>query len=714
ELDKLRTLLYQKAASENRDKEEKTQLQLALKKSMKYYVNAEQWQTLESEQLKQDIKHLKAEISSLMAAMIKNSMENQQVKTRLRNSRKLHSKYLLLQNLTMTCPALATQEYRKELAAKDEKYRQLEVEYAKLKDRLHGQLKDYINVNKMIDDLKREAKRGSEVVQDRNGFLQQNLDKVTAEFEAVSKRMQTFEDRSATLEVELNEITAQFEIVSEQKLSVERVVDVLRQDLERTSAKLTDVTGKLGVVSLQHSQVADELKEMTKLHIDSEYDFHEKLTAVTKELSEVYAAKNEIEATAQALAEDKRVLQADVSEANKARSAVEEQMRSAASKAERDIKAKEAHITMLQKELLEQKELAKNHFDARNKVMSQINDLKNLLDREQTAHNMVQVELAEARRSTAEKIADFEDNITRLSAAKVNLINDKKALMEAMKDLREQLKGKEEALAALDAKFKDFLAESAQKQAALEAKLRNAQEAYKQLAEQHNTLKTKYAGLVKTSTDLNAAYKRSLAEVEGLKNEKEGHLEDIRRLQGVRIGLEGDIARLEQANVNANKAVEAGKARTSELEQAARVAAQDSASAVAALKEVIRQKIDRIEELRRDTALADERLRTVILRFGRLQRDYNISQELLRQESAARSSIELNLDELRSAYQSERKMRLEYERTEARLRRITDAKERAIAADAKARERKMALLDETLNREHVRLQAIAKIIESAG
>ncbi|KAJ3322162.1 hypothetical protein HDU76_013937, partial [Blyttiomyces sp. JEL0837] len=75
EINHLRKELYNHTLGEKLEHENVEKLRVALNRSMKYYSYAEEWQMKESSRLQQDVRYLKAEMSSLMAFLI-NSEED--------------------------------------------------------------------------------------------------------------------------------------------------------------------------------------------------------------------------------------------------------------------------------------------------------------------------------------------------------------------------------------------------------------------------------------------------------------------------------------------------------------------------------------------------------------------------------------------------------------------------------------------------------------
>jgi hypothetical protein len=80
EINRLKESLYEKTVTFQRDQEMIIKLRHALKKSLKYYSNAESWQHHGTLALQQDVLHLKAELSSLLAFLINSEQEKMEVR----------------------------------------------------------------------------------------------------------------------------------------------------------------------------------------------------------------------------------------------------------------------------------------------------------------------------------------------------------------------------------------------------------------------------------------------------------------------------------------------------------------------------------------------------------------------------------------------------------------------------------------------------------
>jgi hypothetical protein len=79
EITELRKKLYDSMRREENESDSVRKLKKALNKSVHYYTFAEEWQKSESARLQADVKHLKHEISSLMAFLINSEVEKQNV-----------------------------------------------------------------------------------------------------------------------------------------------------------------------------------------------------------------------------------------------------------------------------------------------------------------------------------------------------------------------------------------------------------------------------------------------------------------------------------------------------------------------------------------------------------------------------------------------------------------------------------------------------------
>lgn len=79
EIQMLREQLYDRTMSEKLEHGDVDKLRAALKKAVNYYVFAEEWQAVESARLQQDVRQLKAELSSLMAFLINSEEEKRKV-----------------------------------------------------------------------------------------------------------------------------------------------------------------------------------------------------------------------------------------------------------------------------------------------------------------------------------------------------------------------------------------------------------------------------------------------------------------------------------------------------------------------------------------------------------------------------------------------------------------------------------------------------------
>jgi hypothetical protein len=79
EITALRQKLFEALKREQNEGHNVRKLKQALNRSVNYYTFAEEWQKSESSRLQADVKHLKSELSSLMAFLINSEVEKQSV-----------------------------------------------------------------------------------------------------------------------------------------------------------------------------------------------------------------------------------------------------------------------------------------------------------------------------------------------------------------------------------------------------------------------------------------------------------------------------------------------------------------------------------------------------------------------------------------------------------------------------------------------------------
>lgn len=84
EITKLRGQLYETLKREQFESTNVKKLRVALGRSVNFYTFAEEWQQSETARLQEDVKHLKAETSSLMAFLINAEVEKHQVRSNLK------------------------------------------------------------------------------------------------------------------------------------------------------------------------------------------------------------------------------------------------------------------------------------------------------------------------------------------------------------------------------------------------------------------------------------------------------------------------------------------------------------------------------------------------------------------------------------------------------------------------------------------------------
>ncbi|ORX38137.1 hypothetical protein BCR36DRAFT_417051 [Piromyces finnis] len=187
-------------------------LESALKKSMKYYIFAEEWQELQSERLKDYIRLLKVELSSLLAFLI--------------NSESKLSKVIIIYNniLFSILQPIFWKVKKKKQEKEILKLFNYKNELISVKEKLKNTYKECLDLNATICILQDEAKNGTKILQEKNDILRNSMKKISKNYTICENILKTKVNAIKDLEFELSQLVIQ---CNEQKL--ERYSQLKRQ-----------------------------------------------------------------------------------------------------------------------------------------------------------------------------------------------------------------------------------------------------------------------------------------------------------------------------------------------------------------------------------------------------------------------------------------------------------------------------------------------------
>ncbi|KAJ3082870.1 hypothetical protein HK102_001424 [Quaeritorhiza haematococci] len=681
----LRERLHELTALEKAEQGNLEKLRHALNKAVRYYVFAEEWQAMESSRLQNDVRCLKAEMSSLMAFLIHAEEE----KKKLREN---------VKNLEST------------LTDRDRRIADLEKVNEDQKSKLHLSYKEYLAMNERVKVLQIEAERGSEHVQSQNEVLQRNLDRLSRDFEGTARDLAGSQVKIKELEFELEEMVAQFNTTGEVKKALEADNVKLVAELDRTVGELKETKKAEELLRSQNHQLEEELKEMQQIQSSTQYEMEIKISNLTSDLDRTLTAKRELEVQVKQYKLENDKLSSALKALTRSKDQLESASRVATQKHEKELKKRDEKIKELQKLRDDDAKTIKSYQETKEQLLYQVTDLQNSLDREVSNVNVLTFELAQLRRQSDEKIAHLDEEIQRLNAAKVNLGNDKRQLTDKVRAVRADLAKREEEYANLTAAFNKYKEEAQMSDSVLRQTLQQLRVQHSALNNDYNSLTDKYNMVVESNVKLKMlsdGLQKRLGEME--KQEVRSR-EEIKQLTEANEKLEAENRRLVNNCTDMKIHLDSVLDKVNELTERMGHQAREADNVVKERDSTIRKLNHELyqeqEEVKRLKRVCDKRKAAIEM----LEEQLRATQRSLDDEIARVEMLETSLDDTRLELNSQRKLRLELERMHSRLDRRAEARELERMKALQLRNRLLDQVVKGLQAEQGRLTDIAKML----
>ena len=448
---------------------------------------------------------LKAEIGSLMA-------------------------YLLIGEQDKLVVTARVQAVNEERMQSEQRIRELERNIEEMKSKLHHAFKDYLAVNDKLEKATREASHGTELAHKKNQTLKKTLDRLTKEFTYTNTMRLKHEARIKELDFELEQIVDQFNRLGEEKISVDKDNERLVKTIDKWEGEFR----KLRDLQVQTQEQKESLE--TTLHSirltaeETKMDLDTRLTSTTSQLTEMTAIKLEHDSTIAKLSLEKVSHLAAIKELTDFKESAEEKRTKMEFTLRKEMHAKDATNKELQGNLTTEKARTAKLTELKEQLLFEVTDLKNTLEREQLNSASIYETAEQQKQKLQESISLVEDKVQQLELFKANLISEKKALSDALRTVRTQLKQKEEDFqtfhATSDKQHKDL--ETAK--GLVEMHLDSEKKAHRSLQEAHQNLEKEYAAMVQHNEQLTqseADLDHKVAELELDMGSLKTQLEDV-------------------------------------------------------------------------------------------------------------------------------------------------------------------------------------------
>jgi chromosome segregation ATPase len=685
EIERLRVELLEKTESEKRELENVRKLRKALGKSMQYYIKAEEWQQDEASLLQNDIRTLKKEMSVIMACLIHAETEKKELR------------------------AIAN-EKDNIIAAKDAQLLENEKQLTEVRGKLHDSLKDYIRLNDKISSMAKQAESGNDQAEHRNNILQRNLETMSKDLFETNSELSKLKRKCGELESEMEFMVKQVNDLTRVKTDLIQENQTLSQELYAAQQQIekhmdTEALDKNTIGALQKQYSA--LVESNKKDIAG---LQKTITELAKAKEDMSALKKEDELTIEKVESENARLRATLKENVSKRENLEGQIKEINELRKREAQDRDRMIH----ELTEQVRLAhsdsKVHEEKRERALYQLNDLQSALDREMTQNRMLLVEIERLKRDYTElKVSSRAEN-EKLVEIKTTLTNDKLTLTKHVYEIRQELKDKKEEHTNLLLEYRGFQNEAREKYSALEKRYQDLCQEHADLNGKHLDLSNQYQGLqnvhdalteehekiLKRFAELDAIFKKTRSEYSHLTLYKDNLLKEKAELISKNTDLE---ASLEKSN---KKVVE--------IQQLAEIKEREYTLTSQARESLINTLSNRANDLKEDL----RKMGMSNTQYKDINQSLQIQLENTKRELTEtirlKTLLEEKLDDLRREVFVERKIRVDFERMHRRIDRKIENKEEEYLKTMAARDKKLANIDDVVNKENARLKEVIEII----
>lgn len=230
------------------------------------------------------------------------------------------------------------------------------------------------------------------------------------------------------------------------------------------------------------------MKERKFLTIDNIKDLEGKITALNSNNDTLSLKKTELEAIVKSNKAEIEKLNSNLKLMISQKNLLQTEMQTAAAKAERELVARNIKINELtEAKINDQKQIAKLE-DIKERLMFQITDIQNNLDKETSVVKQLNFDLAQAKREAEEKASIVEDQLDKLNTAKNNLSKDKGQLIEKLNITRGDLKMRKNELLETQNSYAEHREKTSNTIAELESNIGHLKESLSSLDGQHKEL----------------------------------------------------------------------------------------------------------------------------------------------------------------------------------------------------------------------------------
>lgn len=343
-------------------------------------------------------------------------------------------------------------------------------------------------------------------------------------------------------------------------------------------------------------------------------------------------------------------------------------------------------------------------------MIFQVNDLQANLERETINISTLNFELTQMKRSTDELISNLEIQLERSNAAKTNLANDKRQLIEKVKQARLDLTKKEDEYEALNATSSKQRDEAKVIEEKLQAEI-------DVLKAQVLVDKETQRNFEARNEEMNASNLKTQTQIDQLTSQKQ-------ILEKEQIGHIETIARVNKEKAILNEEFKLSKTFGSETKSQLETALNKINELNVAIKRQDDENNFRMKKKEKELTTVTEAYEKTKVSCERFEKGKNALEVMLRQlaeelekmrvdlvaERKLNEQLEYSLSEVRKSHGAERKFRLDLERMKMKVNRCEEEKRYDNTYLIKDRIRRLDDVSERIRNEEIRLFEVAKLL----
>ena len=688
EIQQLREKLFDTLRKERFEAENVQRLRVALNRSVYYYTFAEEWQQIESERLQHDVRHLKSDVSALIAFLINSEEEKRKLVAEI-------------------------SELQLNIKEGDVKVKEAEKAAEEMTIRLHDSFKEFLAMDETMARLRKEAQRGTDAVESRNEVLQKNLDKLSSDFEIAAKDVTISQNRIRELEFELEELIQQFNICGEVKKKSEEMNVKLSADLEITKNRLEATQENLEQTLLQRSKLEADLRLSQLKAEEKQKDLEATIGTLTAEASISVINRKELEMQLKTSRSENEKLTNTVNVLQKTKEQLETTVKSNSQKSEREVITRDNRIKELTDLRTEDAKVLKKIQEQKEQLMFQTTELKNSLDREVANLNVLTFEMAQVKRLAEEKSSVQEDQIDKLTSAKTNLTNDKRNLTEKLRVTRNELHLKEKEAETLSDNLDTARQNASEMQTRLEGEVQQLTAKHAELVTSFNGLDKKYKSSVTNNNELLKKYNDITEYQRRLELRLYTSQDESQSFKDQTAKLTKELAELTEVHISVKNHLESVLSKNDELSQNISTIRQETAEVIADKSAKIVKLSADLFEAQEENVKSTDIIQRLTVQVERLEKELSNTRGLLQGEKEHREMLESELYINRCQYQAERKHRIELEHVGVHLKDRGYQRELEAITEWHKRDKKLNTVTIGLHEEYKRLDMLSTLLPTS-